>query len=67
MEHKNVIEQIDALTFGKETSKLVDFVRIPPASKLTGSVLAEMSPSCQSFIVFMLDRERVKQNGFLKL
>ena len=57
-EVKDKLEQIDALSFGEETSKLVDFVR------MAGSPMTYERPN---YFVFMINRERLKANGLMKL
>ena len=46
------------MSFGDETAKLVDFVRIQP------SPLTNRRPN---YFVFMINRERLKSNGLMKL
>ena len=56
IEKRDKIEQIDALSFGEETPKLVDFVR---CKNRYGVV---------NYFAFLLTRERVKaSSGTLKL
>lgn len=55
VEKRDKIEQIDALSFGEETPKLVEFVR---CNNRFGVV---------NYFAFLLTRERVKTNGALKL
>ena len=55
IEKRDKIEQIDALSFGEETPKLMDFVR---CKNRFGVV---------NYFAFLLTRERVKANGALKL
>ena len=55
VEKRDKIEQIDALSFGEETPKLVNFVR---CKNKYGVV---------NYFAFLLSRERVKANGALKL
>ena len=55
IEKRDKIEQIDALSFGEETPKLVEFVR---CKNRYGVV---------NYFAFLLTRERVKANGSLKL
>ena len=56
IEKRDKIEQIDALSFGEETPKLVEFVR---CNNRFGVV---------NYFAFLLTRERVKANsGALKL
>ena len=57
-EMKDKLEQIDYLSFGEETAKLVDFVRIPPSPMTNGR---------PSYFVYMVNKERVKSNGLMKL
>lgn len=55
IEKRDKIEQIDALSFGEETPKLVDFTRCLNRYGVP------------NFFAFLLTRERVKSNGALKL
>jgi len=55
IEKRDKIEQLDALTFGEETPKLVDFVR------------CKNNFGVPNYFAFLLTRERVKSNGALKL
>ena len=57
-EVKDKLEQIDALSFGEETAKLVDFVRIPPSSMTNGR---------PNYFAFMVNKERIKSSGHMKL
>ena len=57
-EVKDKLEQIDSLSLGEETSKLIDFVEVP-ASQATNSR--------PTYFVFMINRERMKSSGFMKL
>ena len=55
IEKRDKIEQIDALCFGEETPKLVDFTR------------CKNQYGVPNYFAFLLTRERVKSNGALKL
>ena len=57
-EVKDKLEPIDSLSFGEETSKLIDFVKIP------GSLSINERPN---YFVFLINRERIKSSGFMKL
>jgi hypothetical protein len=84
-ESRDRFEQIDALSFGEESAKLVDFVSDvqcyqqgpPPSNSTTNATVSKASTGgggsmlspiqLPSYLVFMLDRERVKSNGLMKL
>ena len=53
---KDRLEQIDALKFEEETAKFVDFTRV-----------VQSAASLPSYLVFLLNKERVKTDGKLKL
>lgn len=55
VEKRDKIEQIDALTFGEDSPKLVEFVRCLNRSGVP------------NYFAFLLSRERVKSSGALKL
>ena len=55
IEKRDRIEQIDALTFGEETPKLVSFVRCLNRHGVP------------NYFAFLMTRERLKSNGALKL
>ena len=55
IEKRDKIEQIDALSFGDETPKLVDFIR------------CKNRYGVPNYFAFLLTRERVKASGALKL
>jgi hypothetical protein len=57
-EVKDKLEQIDSLSLGEETSKLIDFVEVPASPATNGR---------PTYFVFMINRERLKSSGFMKL
>ena len=57
-EVKDKLEQVDALSFGEETAKLVDFVRTPAST---------MTNDRPNYFVFMVNRDRIKSSGLMRL
>jgi hypothetical protein len=57
-EVKDKLEQIDALSFGEEVCKLMDFVRVPAQTGTNGR---------PNYFVFLINKERIKSNGFMKM
>merc|ERR1719253_1551169 len=57
-EVKDKLEQIDSLSLGEEMSKLIDFVEVPASPATNGR---------PTYFVFMINRERLKSSGFMKL
>ena len=57
-EVKDKLEQVDALSFGEETAKLVDFVRTPASAMTNGR---------PNYFVFMVNRDRIKSSGLMRL